>query len=144
LTIFDQNPLKKQLHTLLKLTKADMEKRFSKAKVGITPLQFGVLHLLQNEPLTMNEVARQFNFSPPTLVPVIETLGNEKLLERIPDQKDKRKIKLQISKKGTTLLKRIPIDDQKDALTVAFKKLTTLKQKQLLKLLTELTENFHA
>lgn len=139
---FDSNPLKKLLHTLITQSRADKEKRFAKAKAGITPLQYGVLAMTKNKPITMNDIAHKFSFKAPSLVPAVDALEKGGLLARKADLVDRRKIQLIITKKGLELLKRIPFDDKNDALNKAFKKLSSDKQKQLLALLQELTSNF--
>lgn len=141
--LFDSNPLKKQLHAIMHLAKADMEKKFAKANIGITPLQFAVLALTKDKPITMNEIAHHLNFKAPSLVPAVDALEKNNLLQRKHDLADRRKIFLIITKKGLGLLKRWPLDQENDALNMAFKKLSPIKQKQLLALLEELTENFN-
>lgn len=139
---FESNPLKRHLHTIIQTTKADAEKRFAKAKAGITPLQYGVLAMTKPGPITMNEIAHQFNFKAPSLVPAVDALEQTGLLHRKDDPEDRRKIQLIITRKGMGLLKRLPLDEKKDALNRAFRKLPSAKQKQLLALLKELIENF--
>lgn len=138
----DSNPLKKLLYALLKMSKADLAGRFAKAKISITPLQYGVLAVIKSEPITINDLAKKFDFKPPSLVPVANALEKAGLLKREPNRRDRRKIQLIITKKGLNLFKKFPFDDKNDALNTAFMKLKLAKQKQLLDLLQELTDNF--
>ena len=139
---FEFSPIKKVLHSVLKLSKADMQKRFAEANVGITPLQYVVLVTVKSKPITINEMARHFEFKSPSLVPVVDVLEKQGLLERKPDRDDRRKTTLVIKQKGIDLLKFFPLNDEKDALDVAFSKLSRNKQKDLLALLEELLNNF--
>ncbi len=138
---YGQNPLKNYLHTLIRQAKSDLEKRFARAKIGITPFQYGVLLQLKSAPITLNELGRQMNLRPPSLIHPVDDLQNAKFLTRHQDTKDRRKIYLRISKKGLQLLKEIPLDDRKDSLNLAFNKLQEQKRKELLRLLKELTQN---
>ncbi len=139
---FEDNPLKKLLYNLIKLSKADLDRRFTRAKIGITPLQYGVLAMTKSNPLTINDIARRFNFKAPSLVPAVDVLETGGLLKRGADRLDRRKIQLIITNKGRQLLKTIPFDDKNDALNKAFKKLGPVKQTRLLSLLRELNNNF--
>lgn len=138
----EANPIKKALHGIIKLAKADIDKRFIEQNVGITPLQYGVLATTQAKPITIHEIACYFNFKAPSLVPAVDALEKKELLTRKTDAHDRRKIQLVITKKGLSLLKRLPINDSNSALNKAFSALSPAKQKQLLALLQELTDNF--
>ena len=119
-----------------------MDKRFNKAKITIPQLQYWVLAIAQQKPITVNEIAREFGIKPPSLTPVVEALSKAGYLERKNDATDRRKIQLHISKKGRQMIKKLPVDGKKDAMNAAFGKLTPAKQKQLLDLLQELISNF--
>lgn len=135
------NPLKQQLTALIKLAKADMAHRFAEAHVDLTPLQYAVLLKLKDQSTTINELAKRFDVKAPSLVPVIDALEKDGLADRTADAQDRRKIQLSATKKGLELIKKIPIDDKHDILNSAFDKLDSVKQKQLLSLLKELTTN---
>lgn len=139
---FNFSPIKKTFHSILKLSRADMQKRFAEAEIGITPLQYSVLSMIKCKPTTINDIARQFDFKAPSLVPVVDALEADGLIERNSDENDRRKTTLVIKTKGLDLLKKFPINDKKDALDVAFLKLSKNKQKELLDLLEELLSNF--
>jgi MarR family multiple antibiotic resistance transcriptional regulator len=139
---FNFSPIKKTFHSILKLSKADMQKRFAEAKVGITPLQYSVLSMVRCKPITINNIAKHFDFKAPSLVPVADALEADGFIERILDEDDRRKTMLVIKIKGLDLLKKFPRNDKKDALDVAFVKLSKNKQKELLSLLEELLSNF--
>jgi DNA-binding MarR family transcriptional regulator len=138
----ESNPLKKTLYTLIKLSKADIDRRFAQAKIGITPLQYGVLSVIRDKPVTLNDIARQFNFKAPSLLPSVDILQKKGFLERKNDSADRRKTPLAITQKGKELLNSFSIDDKDDALNTAYRKLSKIKQIQLLNLLKELTANF--
>ncbi|MDB4940324.1 MAG: hypothetical protein JWO40_749 [Candidatus Doudnabacteria bacterium] len=130
------------LYQLVKTAKADAEKRFSAAKISVTPLQYGILVLIKSKPITIKEMAKTFSMQPPSLVPLVDVLEDEKYLLRKPDKKDRRNLNLVITKKGTQLLSKFPMGDSESGLNKAFSKLSVAKQKQLLELLKELNNNF--
>ena len=119
-----------------------MQKRLADARIGITPLQYSVLKKVKREPVTINTIAKQFGFKPPSLVPVADALEERGLIERKPDANDRRKTLLVIKKKGSDLLEKIPHSGKKHTLDVAFEKLSPKKQKDLLNILEELLNNF--
>jgi DNA-binding MarR family transcriptional regulator len=137
-----KNSLKNLLYTLVRQAKADIEARFAAARVGVTPLQYGVLCAARNGKVTLNEMARTFVMRPPSLVPAVNFLERGGLIRRTGDARDRRKTILTITKKGLQLIKSVQLDDGKEGLSVAFKKLSAPKQKQLLILLQDLTANF--
>jgi DNA-binding MarR family transcriptional regulator len=139
---FNFSPIKKTFHSILKLSKADMQKRFTESKIGITPLQYSVLMMIKCKPTTINDIARHFDFKAPSLVPVVDALEADGFIERNSDETDRRKTTLVIKTKGLDLLKKFPVNDKKDALDTAFLKLSKNKQKDLLSLLEELLGNF--
>jgi DNA-binding MarR family transcriptional regulator len=139
---FTFSPIKKLLFAVIKLAKKDMERQFSRAGIGISQLQYWVLVKLCSGPITINEIARQFDIKPPSLIPVVDALEKADYLLRKHDKTDRRKIQLLITKKGEELVKKIPSDNKTDALNKAFNKLSGTKQKQLLESLQELTDNF--
>lgn len=134
-------PLKSLVYKLFKQSRADMEKRFAQARVGITPLQYAVLCIVNTASITINELARKLMLQPPSLVPVIDSLEESKFLERKNDPNDRRKIQLVMTKKGQKLIKNIPFDDKDDTLNRAFSMMPVEKQTQLLTLLQELANN---
>ena len=139
---FNFSPIKKTFHSILKLSKADMQKRFAESAIGITPLQYSVLMMIKYKPTTINDIARHFDFKAPSLVPVVDALETDGFIERNSDETDRRKTMLVIKTKGLDLLKKFPMNDKKDALDIAFAGLSKNKQKDLLSLLEELLSNF--
>ena len=138
----DASPIKKSLFCLIKLAKSDVDRQFARHNIGITPLQYGVLLMTKSRPITIKEIAEGFNFKAPSIVPAVDVLEKAGYLKRAPDNADRRKIQLVITKKGADLIEHLSLNNKKDALSSAFNKLSLLKQKQLLKLLQELTDNF--
>ena len=139
---FNFSPIRKAIHSIVKFSRSDTQKRLTDAGADITPLQYSVLRMVKCRPVTINNMARHFGFKPPSLVPVVNALEEQGLIERKPDETDHRKTMLVIKQKGEDLLKKIPRGGKNHALDIAFEKLSQQKQKELLNILEELLNNF--
>jgi DNA-binding MarR family transcriptional regulator len=135
-------PQRSEIHHLLFMTAKHahrgVEGWFAKQKIGITPLQFGVLRALGDDGLTLNDLARRMMFKPPSILPSIDSLERAGHILRRNDPHDRRKIHLTISAKGKRIVERVVGSKKLDPLSTAFKKLSPPKKKQLIALLTEL------
>ncbi|MBL8029934.1 MAG: MarR family transcriptional regulator [Candidatus Doudnabacteria bacterium] len=136
------SPLRKLFHTVILLSKKDMVRRFAETNIHLSQLQFWVLVTIREHPTTLNEIAKKFGIKPPSLTPVVRMLEKTGYLQKKPDAHDGRKFQLINTKKGEQVLNKLPLNTSKDALNAAFEKLTSTKQRQLLKLLEELISNF--
>jgi DNA-binding MarR family transcriptional regulator len=117
-----------------------VERWFLTQKIGITPLQFGVLRVITKEDKTLNELARCMTFKPPSILPSIDFLENHGCITRRSDPKDRRKIHLAATAKGKRIVLRVTSSRKPDPLGAAFRKMTTAKKKQLVALLGELNQ----
>ncbi len=132
--------VQKLLWTLIKRIRSDMEEELVKHKAGITLLQYSVLKHIAKEHRTLQEISATLLMRPPSLVPSIDTLERLKLLERLPDVSDRRKIQLRTTKRGKNLLKRIPFTGGAQCLKQGLRQLGTNKTLRLTRLLKELSE----
>ena len=139
---FQFSQIRKAIQCIVKFSRSDTQKRLTDAGADITPLQYSALRMIKCRPITINDMARHFGFKPPSLVPVVDILEKQGLIERRPDENDRRKTMLVIRQKGVDLLKKIPRGGKNHALDIAFEKLSGQKQKDLLNLLEELLNNF--
>ena len=122
----------------LRLIRQDMEKKYREECIGISPLSFGVMHVLMHEPLTLAELGRRMIIAPASLVPVVDALCTKGLLRRGIDKDDRRRNPLFVMPKGKRLLSRYPMVSGQDALLEAFTRLGAGKTRQLLALSEEL------
>jgi DNA-binding MarR family transcriptional regulator len=134
-----------EIHRLLFMTAkrahTGAERWFSRQKIGITPLQFGVLRLVGEKDMTLNELARRMMFKPPSILPSIDLLERKGYIARRNNPKDRRKIQLLMTAKGRRTVERITSSGSLDPLSIAFKRMSARKKKRLLALLTELSSN---
>jgi DNA-binding MarR family transcriptional regulator len=76
-------------------------KKGSKITVDVTNQQFRALNTLMNLPeLTVNELADKMDIAQSTASQMVERLFEAGLIERIPDEFDRRKAHLILTKKG--------------------------------------------
>lgn len=133
-----------EIHRLLfftaKQAHAGVEHWFSKAKVGITPLQFGVLRGIGDGGRTLNDLARQMMFKPPSILPSVDALEKHGYIGRRADPHDRRKIRIEVTAKGRHLMERIQATREPDPLSIAFRNMSGPKRKKLTALLTELSK----
>ena len=133
------------IHGLLFLTAkeahASTERWFLKEKIGVTPLQFGVLRSLPTEGTTLNNLAHRMTFKAPSILPSIDFLEKHGCIDRKNDPHDRRKIHLTITPKGEKIISRVLRSRHGDPLGKAFKKMNRTRQKQLIELLGELQNN---
>ena len=137
----ESKTFKQLLFGLVKQVKLDMEKQFAKAKIQITPFQYGILAMLKHEQPTLAALAHRLGVRPPSLVPPIDSLVRQGYVHRLRDKSDRRKIHLSITPAAQKLFAKMHQDHPTDSLNVAFHKLSKPKQKQLISLLSELNQN---
>jgi DNA-binding MarR family transcriptional regulator len=119
-----QISLKTLLFALVKHAKIDLEKKFAKSKVNLTPFQYGIMSMLKHQPSTLNDLAQKLGVKPPSLTDPIDALVKKGYVNRTEDRVDRRKIHLTVTKKGQAIIKKIFQDQPSDSLNIAFHKLS--------------------
>lgn len=72
---------------------------------GVSLEQWRALKVISEQAgLTMRELARSLAQNNPTLTKIIDKMVSEALVYRLPDQEDRRKVRLFISDKGRSVL----------------------------------------
>jgi DNA-binding MarR family transcriptional regulator len=104
----------------------------------LSALQHTLLRLLSHRPYTSSELSRKLHLDPATLVPVIDALERQGLVQRGRDPNDRRRQPLALTQSGADLLARLPIFDRSDALVVGLIALGDEPAQTLLQLLREL------
>ena len=117
-----------------------VDRWFLKEKIGITPLQLGILRSLSRDSFTLNDLARRMMFKPPSILPAVDLLEKNGFITRRNDPRDRRKIHLVATAKGRRILERVISSRKLDPLGSAFKRMTDRKKKQLVALLMELND----
>jgi len=98
-------------------------------------LQMQVLHMImEHEGLTMKEVAAFMKVSSPSATSFITRLVNLGLLERVADSKNRKFVRLKITKKGKTQLA-LKTDMRNKALTNLLSTLTKKDQEDFTRIL---------
>lgn len=130
------------IFTLLpKLLKGLMAKQKDELTRGvITMPQFFVLHLIWEEgALKMTEIAHSLKVSLPAVSGLVDRLVSMGFAKRYYDSKDRRIIRIDLSKKGRMTLKRIE-SQRKRLMCSVFGKLTEKERRQYHKILNKLVK----
>jgi len=90
--------------TLLKSGKRDLERRLEACGVGVGPLGYRVMRLLDEQTSTIAELSRMLRSGAAGLVPVIDTLEAKGLVDRGRDPKDRRRTPLTLTPAGERCL----------------------------------------
>jgi DNA-binding MarR family transcriptional regulator len=93
----------------LRLSAARLARRLrQESEAGLTPSQLSALASIQNQgPLTLGALADHERVAPPTVTRIVAKLEAEGLVERSPDDDDKRVARVSTTRAGDALLERI-------------------------------------
>ena len=125
----------------IKTTKNSIHSRLSDKKINISHPALIVLHYIKHGPNTIKRISELMLISAPTLVPVIDLLEKKQLLKRTKNEKDRRENILELTKKGKSLVRTIPMIDESGAIVKSLTKLGQKKSKEFLKLYYEFINN---
>jgi len=124
-----------------KLAGRDNEQRIAAQLPGISGLQFGVMQILREKPLTLSEIARRMMLASATLVPVVDRLEKQNVIIRAQDPNDRRRNPLLLTGIGREMLSKISPFDEQDLITSSLREMGAVKTRQLNELLMELLHN---
>lgn len=94
--------------------------------------------VLEKREVLMKDIATCQAITPPSATAMVDHLTKLKLLSRHPDPRDRRIVRLQLTKKGTAAFRRA-IRQQHRRLRTLLRNLNLQEQKQLLRLLKKLS-----
>jgi DNA-binding MarR family transcriptional regulator len=78
------------------------------ATIGLTRAQSGMLRILsRNEPMTQQALAEALDLAPSRLVVIVDELAELGIVERGPDNKDRRAYALHLTAKGRELMTKL-------------------------------------
>lgn len=107
---------------------------------NLTIIQFHCLaYLNNNKKVLMSEVANYFKITTPTATAIIDRLVKMRLVSRITDLKDRRKIIVKLTKKGKDLFKEI-IKSNCQHIKSILSKLSNQEKKRLIKITEKILE----
>ncbi len=107
----------------------------------ISPVQFGMLRILNRQSQTISELSKLLVLDPSTLVPIVDDLERKGLLERNKDPQDRRRTPLSLTEKGASLLPNYTGMINDDPLYESLKALDEEKLIQLAVILREVVLN---
>lgn len=126
------------LPTISKVWHQAIQQHLNEHGSGLSGLQFGLLRMINLEPLTSSELSRKFQVDPSTLVPTVNGLEKRGLIYRTRDSSDRRRQPLYLTEQGAELIKSIPFPIENNDLTDSLRKMGPEKTTQLVTLLREL------
>lgn len=97
----------KDFFQLMPLLKKNVIKPFEKISDALSPLQFHILLILKDKKArSMSELATEMDVLKQQLTFLTDKLADKNYIQRIPDPKDRRSIKVSITKSGLDYLKK--------------------------------------
>jgi DNA-binding MarR family transcriptional regulator len=127
---------------IARMAHASFEQQLIQSELGVSPMQFAVIHSLCHRKHTISELSRKFVVDPSTLVPVVDTLERKGLVERGRDPQDRRRVPLSLTEAGAELLHReIPLQGD-DPVYTALVTLGPERARQLTDLLRDFLRAF--
>lgn len=103
-------------------------------------LAFGILGILRQREQTISDIGRHMMISPPALVPVIDALERQGLVQRGRDPNDRRRTPLLVTDEGRRVLASVPVMDRDDVLVRSLEAIGQERASLLLDLLREVVE----
>jgi len=118
---------------LIPLLRKNILKPLEKAPSDLSPLQMHVLFFLKDkEPLSMSELAEKMDVLKQQITYLTNKLEENQLIERIHDKKDRRSVKISITKAGIATLE----DHKKQILDLVINKFKQLPAEDIHELKT--------
>lgn len=115
-----------------------LQQFFAARNIEISGLQFGILHVLAQEPHTISDLSRKFLLDPSTLVPTIDALERKGYVARQRDPKDRRRVPVILTQEGQEIIESVNMMHDNDPLAQCLAALGSQKSEQLLTLLREM------
>ena len=124
------------IFNLSRLMKDQMASHSELATLSFLQIQT-LVFVAKNKAVSMSDIAQNFNIELPSATSLIQKLVKAELLERKTDPKDRRIVKILLTKEGKTLLKTI-MKHRKKKIQQHLSLLSDTEKKQLLKILKKM------
>jgi DNA-binding MarR family transcriptional regulator len=118
-----------------------LERRLDLADIGVSGLQFGIMHALSRRERTISELSQRFMLDPSTLVPAVDALERKGLARRGRDPNDRRRIPISLTERGAELAACVPMVDEDDPLVYGLDLMGDEQCQQFLALFRELVRH---
>jgi DNA-binding MarR family transcriptional regulator len=126
------------LETSQRLREWTMSPQATHGSVALTRVRIATLKfVLENQPVTMKELAEHLRVAPPTVTLLIQGLASNGLIRRTSGAKDRRNIRVTITPKGRRSLA-IGCREMYQRLHLVLDRLTVQERNQLERMLTRL------
>ena len=123
--------------TIMKVSRQELMQHLNEAGIDLPLHQFGVLHCMKGQTLTLTEVSHKMGLDPSTLAPVIESLVRRGCVQRNRDPQDRRRVPLTLTHAGSELLTQGTCLNERSLLAKGLAQIGEEKSQQLVSLLDE-------
>ena len=98
-----------QLVARLRLAVSRLARRLrQESETGVSPSMLSALSSIERlGPCTLGDLAAHERIQPPTVTRVVSRLHEEGLVDRIPDERDRRIMRVQLSARGRTFIRKV-------------------------------------
>lgn len=117
------------------------EKMAEKSSCQISLLQLIALKYIQAKKPLMKDIAGYLSITPPSATSLINNLLKSKLITRVADKKDRRIVRIEITKQGSLFIKK-HMSAMSNRMRKGLESLTLKEQEQMSKILTKLIEAY--
>jgi DNA-binding MarR family transcriptional regulator len=123
-----------------KIHREEIERRLTSLAVGVSAVQFFLMHTLRHEEQTLSELSRKMMLDPSTLVPMVDTLERKGYIRRGRDPRDRRRVPLSLTDEALSLIASVPTIDENDMILKALTRMGHEKALHLVELLREMVK----
>lgn len=122
-----------------RVSKQALEQYLAEQRIEMSMLQFGILHMLQEEAHTISDLSKKLVLDPSTLVPSIDALERKGWVVRGRDPHDRRRTPLSLTTEGEEIVRKLHHSvHESDPLNQALLAMRPEDQQQLLTLMRQL------
>lgn len=114
-----------------KISRQIIEQRFAQEGLELTMFHYLILNMVKQEKLTLTDISKRMGVDPSTLVPMVDGLVKKGYIKRERDPEDRRRYPLQVTEKGSELLKNAHYCMENDPLENALTRLDESEIEQL-------------
>jgi DNA-binding MarR family transcriptional regulator len=120
-----------------RLARQELEQRMEAAGIPLKATQYWILRLLRARERTLADLSRRLGLDASTLVAAVDALESKGLIQRVPDQRDRRRTPIKLTEAGDELLGRISQLDSESSLVRSLQILGDEQSQELLRLLSQ-------
>ncbi len=127
---------------MAKISKEWFEARMLEEGYEISVLQFGVLRMLSMDgDHSLSELSKKFMLDPSTLVPTVDSLERKKIVTRLRDPDDRRRVVIGLTDIGREIVSHFDVFHHNDPVYLSMVAMGEAQSEQLMVLLRNLIQH---